>query len=458
LVQSDLGIKSWAAESRERRGALLAAAALILVAVGVTPFASRQLPVSMPLLATLLTATILGLAINGLLLIFQARALRSLPTAVLATGFCYATATIVPYVLLYPGMYPPLVATLGGGMATISFLWFSAHAGILVSILMFFRLREWSPDDPRLRRDARAFIIAMAVVYVAITSTAIWSHALPGGFENEHLTPFFLRVLAPTVLTLAVVAIVTVLRRSSQATLLDLWLGIVALALIVEVYVAILGRTRFTVGWYTSATTVVVSELALLGMMLGQAASRYVSLVQRALVLENEAHTDTLTGLPNRRRFDEEFARAFGSAQRRDRPLAIAIADIDHFKRYNDAFGHQAGDRALHAIGRAIANSVGRSGDFAARYGGEEFVVILEETTGEGAGDIAERIRTGAITAGFNAPDGGPLTVSVGIAVRAPNERAEDLLRRADEALYTAKDGGRNRVAIAGDAVLADHR
>jgi diguanylate cyclase (GGDEF)-like protein len=446
-VERDLGVKSWAAGSGERIGAIAWAGALIVVAIAASPFAARPLPVSLTLLATLLTATILGLAMAGLLLAFQARTQRSMPTAVLASGFLYAVATIVPYMLLYPGLYPPLVIALHATNATISFLWFSAHGGLLIAIIAFLRLREATPGDPKMHRTARRFIAAAVAVYVVVTATAVWTRDLPGGYDNERLTPFFLLVLAPGITVLALIVIAQTIRRGTRATVLDCWLAVIGVTILVELFSAITGRSRFTVGWYTAATSLFLSTLALVGMMLRQTAIRYVELFDLAQEFENEAHTDTLTGLPNRRRFDEEFQRAFGGALRREGPLSIAIADIDRFKMYNDAFGHQAGDEALHRIGAAIADSVARSGDFAARYGGEEFVVILEDTPLEGAIDVAQRMRAAVQAAGLKAPGGGPLTVSVGVASRGPGESAEDVLRHADEALYFAKDGGRNRVA-----------
>jgi diguanylate cyclase (GGDEF)-like protein len=192
---------------------------------------------------------------------------------------------------------------------------------------------------------------------------------------------------------------------------------------------------------------VLLATSAVLAVLLAQAARLYAELIVRAEVLEGEAHTDILTGLPNRRRFDEEFARAFGSAIRRSSPLGVAIIDIDRFKNYNDSFGHQAGDGALRRIAQAIAESVERSGDFAARYGGEEFVVILEDTTLAGAAGVGERIRSAVLDAGIRAPAGGLLSVSVGVAARLPGSTGEALLRQADEALYEAKNAGRNRVA-----------
>ncbi len=446
-MERDLGVKSWAAGSGERIGAIAWAVILVAVSVGVTPMASRPLPASLALLATLLTATTLGIAMAGLLFAFQARTQRSMPTAVLACGYFYAAASVVPYMLLYPGMYPPLVVALHASNATISFLWFSAHAGLLAAIIAFFRFRGSKPKDPMMRRNARRFIIAEAVVYFVASAFAIWTPDLPGGYANEHFTPFFLLVLAPAVAALAIIVIIGVLRRSTRTTVLDCWLAVIGITLLCELTDAIAGRSRFSVGWYTAAVSLFCSTLALLGMMLRQAAVRYVDLFERARVLESEAHTDTLTGLPNRRRFDEEFARAFGGAVRRDGALSVAIADIDRFKFYNDAFGHQAGDDALQRIGSVIAESVGRSGDFAARYGGEEFVVILEDTELEGASGVAERIRAAVERSGVGAPGGGTLTISVGVASRWPGESAEDVLRHADEALYAAKGSGRNRVA-----------
>jgi diguanylate cyclase (GGDEF)-like protein len=185
---------------------------------------------------------------------------------------------------------------------------------------------------------------------------------------------------------------------------------------------------------------------SILGVLLSQASRMYASLIERAEELEGEAHTDMLTGLPNRRRFDEEFSRAFGSTVRRASQLSLAMIDIDHFKAYNDTFGHQAGDDVLHTIARAIGDSVARSGDFAARYGGEEFVVILEDTSLAGAVSVAERIRSAVLACGIRAPEDGLLSISIGVASRRVGEIPEELIGQADAALYEAKDGGRNRV------------
>jgi diguanylate cyclase (GGDEF)-like protein len=156
------------------------------------------------------------------------------------------------------------------------------------------------------------------------------------------------------------------------------------------------------------------------------------------------ATTDPLTGLANRRAFDEALAREAALVGRGARPLSLVLLDVDHFKGFNDAFGHPAGDEVLRRVG-AVLRSCCRATDVAARTGGEEFAVLLPGTEGEGAGALAERLRR-AVAAGP-----WPLravTVSAGVAtLGAGGGAAERLVAAADRALYQAKRDGRNRVA-----------
>jgi diguanylate cyclase (GGDEF)-like protein len=387
---------------------------------------------------------VIGTAITSAVLFVQARTLRSLPTSVLAAGFCFAAAMMLLYAIVYPGLLIPAAGLVHA--TRVGLLWYGWHAGLLASMIAFDWLRRSNGDARAMGRRARAAVIGLTAAYVVLTACA-FSATLPPLADSHHWTPFFLDLAAPVMVGLAAAVVVAALRRGKAATVLDLWLAVVAIASIVDLYLMVVGAAHYTIGWYASRIVMLAATIAVLGALLRAAAATYAALVAHASVLESEAHTDTLTGLPNRRRFDEQFARAFGSTKRRNGELAIAIIDIDRFKRYNDAFGHQAGDDALHAIGQAIGDSVRRSGDFAARYGGEEFVVILEDTTLSGTLAVAEQIRAAVIATGMRAPSGGPLTVSIGVALRTPDDAsADDLLRHADEALYLAKDAGRNRV------------
>jgi diguanylate cyclase (GGDEF)-like protein len=157
--------------------------------------------------------------------------------------------------------------------------------------------------------------------------------------------------------------------------------------------------------------------------------------------------TDELTGLHNRRFFEQELKREAEGVRRFGRNLSLVLLDVDHFKPYNDTFGHRAGDDALRRVAAHLAEAVPRRLDAVARYGGEEFVVLLAETDIEGARLVAERIRQSVEAS----PDfRRPLTISAGIAVMQGDEcDVESLVQRADEALYQAKRDGRNCVRAA---------
>jgi|CZLA01.1.fsa_nt_gi diguanylate cyclase (GGDEF)-like protein len=167
--------------------------------------------------------------------------------------------------------------------------------------------------------------------------------------------------------------------------------------------------------------------------------------------LRLQAVRDPLTGLYNRRDMQEFLERELHSARRKHRPLAVMMLDLDHFKRYNDNFGHTAGDQAFAAVGQALLRSV-RAEDVACRYGGEEFALILPECSLQQATVRAEEIRKRL--QGYRAQTDGqatnPLTVSIGVAAfDETTDRVDLLLKFADDALYQAKHGGRNRVVAA---------
>ena len=164
------------------------------------------------------------------------------------------------------------------------------------------------------------------------------------------------------------------------------------------------------------------------------------------------ATTDGLTGLCNRRRFDEVLDIEWRRVQRSGESVALLMIDVDHFKKYNDRFGHQTGDVVLTAIARCIGTSTRRAGDIAARYGGEEFAILLPGVTAQEAFDHAERIRAAvlALPVWEGGPDINP-TVSIGVATASPRAGVVlgDLVKASDTALYGAKASGRNRTVRA---------
>lgn len=167
------------------------------------------------------------------------------------------------------------------------------------------------------------------------------------------------------------------------------------------------------------------------------------------IALEQLATCDGLTGIANRRRFDEALSIEWKRGQREHRSLSLLMIDVDYFKRYNDTYGHQAGDCCLQRIAKILQQLLYRPGDLVARYGGEEFAVILSGANEQGAALVARRLLE--CIAVFGIPHkhgvGGIVTLSIGVATVIPPQSvaSDSLIAAADEALYRAKKAGRNR-------------
>ena len=170
--------------------------------------------------------------------------------------------------------------------------------------------------------------------------------------------------------------------------------------------------------------------------------------------LAARASQDGLTGLANRRCFDETLAHELNRAQRSGHDVSLIMLDVDFFKKFNDQYGHVAGDACLQAVAAAVARSVGRAEDLAARYGGEEFAVIMPGTSSAGARQVAEAIRAAVVA--LQIPHAASaidvVTISLGVATlrpgHDPHANSSELIRQADALLYQSKNSGRNRVTI----------
>ena len=215
-------------------------------------------------------------------------------------------------------------------------------------------------------------------------------------------------------------------------------------------------------GWrYSVRLQAELAEQSRLRVALAQANTELEDKVQqRTQALEEVNHqlevlsvTDALTRLANRRRFDAVWLDEWQRALRQATPLAVIMLDVDHFKAYNDHYGHQQGDECLRRVGEVLLTTVRRAGELVARYGGEEFVVVLPGTSVIHAMAVAESIRANIQAAGIAHAHSGVaavVTVSLGVAVGIPTQgdARDALVHAADAALYRAKDQGRNRVVL----------
>ena len=166
--------------------------------------------------------------------------------------------------------------------------------------------------------------------------------------------------------------------------------------------------------------------------------------------VKSEVLVDFLTGAPNRKAFDEKLVKLADEASSDNINLCLLVIDIDHFKKFNDTYGHIVGDEVLKFVAKKVKEIV-RGRDFFARFGGEEFVVLLPHTSLEGAKGAAENIRSffakSNLKAVSTSENLGKITVSIGAGLYRPGEPFEKFIARTDQALYFAKNNGRNRVA-----------
>jgi diguanylate cyclase (GGDEF)-like protein len=223
----------------------------------------------------------------------------------------------------------------------------------------------------------------------------------------------------------------------------------------------VIGFATGTVIWALPADAA-VKYVATMGLAtaLGAVAFRGAEIMARRQFLEGQLlgellERDPLTGLKNRRSFDDHLQRTWMQAQRDERTLAVLMIDVDDFKKYNDLYGHQAGDEALRSVARVLRDCGHRPLDLSARYGGEEFALILHDVTLDHARSVAEHIRTQVAALGIlhgAASAAETVTLSIGAAVALPalGRTASGLVQLADEALYAAKAAGRNCTVVSG--------
>jgi diguanylate cyclase len=209
---------------------------------------------------------------------------------------------------------------------------------------------------------------------------------------------------------------------------------------------------RNLLGTVISETQKMVSENHVLETKLERSSETMTELKKEMEAVKEEAYTDSLTGIGNRKKFDLEIVRLVGEARENKKPLSMIFIDIDHFKSFNDAYGHQIGDQVLRLVAKTFQESL-KGRDFSCRYGGEEFVILLPETDQDGGAKIANILREAIKNKEIKNRHTGEMltrvTISAGVAQTIQDEEITDWVSRADQALYQAKKKGRDCVVVA---------
>jgi diguanylate cyclase (GGDEF)-like protein len=369
------------------------------------------------------------------------------------------------HTLSFPGLFAP-GGLLGAGPQSTAWLYMFWHGGFPLFVVGYALTKDRATHPlPPLGRQIAVLALAFAGVLVAVAGLTLLVTAgqelLPAIMEGHHYTQAMI-VVVSTVWLLGAAALAVLWWRRPHSVL-DLWLMVVMCAWLIEVALsAVLNQGRFDLGFYAGRLYGLLAASFVLLVLLAESGMLYKQMVLLTATLQRLTTQDALTGIANRRAFDGALDAEWRLALRSGLPLSLMMIDIDHFKIYNDSYGHVAGDKCLQAVAKALRAGAPRATDLVARYGGEEFVVLLPQTDVGAAAELAERLRQAveALAIPCSASPTGRVSVSVGVAgfclphLEHPHDYCAGhtsptvLVETADRMLYAAKAAGRNRVVV----------
>ena len=455
LLSRDVFLSSLSPTRREVWLAATVGIGCLLGFVAAAPYAAVRLPQVPAFIAVYQSVLVTSDFITAALLFGQFAMTRATALLVLAAGYLFASLMAALHMATFPGLF---VATglLGADAQSTAWLYMFWHGGFPLAVALYAILKR-APVRPGATDGSAGPAVAIAASLVVVLAAGLaWvaTHAgelLPPIMLGNRYTPQMLTVVSSTWM-FSVLALTALLWRRPYAVL-DLWLMVVMVAWVFDIALsAVLNAGRFDLGFYLGRISGLLAASFVLVMLLVETLSIYARLIAANAFLRDLANRDGLTGIFNRRALNDRLAGELSRAQRIGQSVSMLLIDVDHFKRFNDTYGHLDGDTCLREIAGIIARAARRPGDFAARYGGEEFAVILPAIHGPGAEQVAEGIRQAVMDAAIPHAEGsfGVVTVSIGIATVRPSTMttAADIAGAADIALYQAKRDGRNRIAV----------
>lgn len=425
----------------------------LLVFVTAVPFAKLRLQPMPAFIPVYESALVVSDLITAVLLFGQCVISRSRAVGALASGYLYTAATAVLHMLSFPGLFSS-TGWLNAGPQSTAWIYMFWHAGFPLFVVAYALLKGGKHDRMagKAVRGRWLFFIVAAVLCLAGALTALataGSHLLPQIMQGNGYTPQMFAVVGGA-WGLCLLALVVLWRRRRESTI-DRWLMVVLCVWICDIALsAVFNAGRYDLGFYVGRIFGLLAASFVLLLLLVENYFLQSRLAAALEELKRLATTDPLTGAANRRAFDAALSAHRQRAAHGLSTLSLLMIDIDHFKSFNDRYGHLEGDRCLTSVAQCLIGTVRHGHDLVARYGGEEFAVLLPDTHASEAASVAQRMcdAVAALAIPNTGTIAGAVTISVGVAAnldRAGNS-TEDLIRAADTALYAAKAAGRGRV------------
>jgi len=469
-------LSSLPAGRNEQRFACAVIVASTLVFLVLVPFAQVPLPTLPAFIPIYQSALVINDVVTVVFLLGQRRFSQTNELSLLAGGYLFTALMSILHALTFPGLFTP-TGLLDAGPQTTAWLYIFWHSGFPLFVVAY---ATYGTAARPLRWDGGGLVLSVGLAFAlacGFALTATWGQRfLPAVMQGNHYAPIASTVVS-IVWLLSLLALLVLLRRKPYSVL-DLWLIVTLCAWLFDIALSAgLNAGRYDLGFYAGRVYGLLAASFVLIVLLVQNSGLYVQLIklresdrQKAEELRRLTTVDPLTGIANRRAFEDALDQEWRRMMRHHTELSLLLIDVDYFKRFNDTYGHVAGDQCLRAVAQAVARRARRAGELAARYGGEEFAVLLPHTDIEAARRLAELIC--ATVREQRIPHGGSevapyVTVSIGVAYisEVPDTAAAlsrdgaagtmmpsgatVLIEMADHALYAAKTAGRNRVVAA---------
>lgn len=445
----DATIAGGGPSAETRYGAIAVATAMAIITIVAGSYAQARGPILDAFMPICATMWIVADLLTALLLYTQYSVTGTVGILTIAGAYTISGLLAIPFLYAFPGVFVQ-----GPELSQVSvWLWATWHCAFPIVIILTFardpNLQRRIIEPQRIPAVGLSVMFAAALVAVAACTVVLVFHrALPVFIMQHQFSDMFTVLVLPAIVILNGGGSIFIVLRMGRGSPLHVWIAVALFTSVLDAILVAWSSSRYSVGWYVSKLETLVTASLVLFMLLHEIEALYGRLAMLSTV-------DPLTGLRNRRSFDEACTLLLEMGARRNWAITALMIDVDHFKQYNDHYGHPSGDETLKRVAEAVRSVLLRSTDIVARYGGEEFVVLLSDASHAEAEDVAQRIRRAVegLAIPHAASKSAPVvTVSIGVACVPAGQRADrsNLFARADSALYEAKAAGRNRYALAG--------